>query len=311
MNPDKIFSTLQQSLEDEGYKSSLVSTRRLQRVRSEMRRLREQGAHVGVVHGRRLAHYDFRPPPSIPNANSLIITAARQPKYEATFHFGGKSYPAMIPPTYYVGRDEEAHGIISTVLSSHGFKMASAAVPVQVLAAHSGLVSYGKNNVTFINGWGSYFRLRAFFSDLPCFVDDWDAPQLFEPCGDCEVCVKGCPSNAITGDRFAFRAERCISYLNEDEAPFPRWIDPSWHNCLIGCMRCQDICPANRDQVDWVIPGPEFSESETTMILMGIPIEDLPKDTVGKLEAIHILDRYKVLGRNLRALMVNLDAKTH
>lgn len=303
MTPDEILKKLQRSLREEGYKSSLVSTKHLQSVRSQMDRLFERGLHVGVVHGRRTAQYNFRPPRSIPNASSLILTAARQPKFEARFHFGGKAYPAIIPPTYYVDDGDKAPVIIASVLSSHGFKMATASVPVETLAVHSGLVSYGKNNVTYIDGWGSYFRLRAFYSDLPCLEEDWHEPELFDACDNCDACVQGCPTKAIAGDRFAFRADRCVSYLNEGEAPFPGWVDPSWHNCLIGCMRCQDACPANKNQVNWVIPGAEFEEAETAMIVMDVPIRDLPNKTVDKLRAIHMLDDYNVLGRNLRALM--------
>jgi epoxyqueuosine reductase len=307
MNPDKIFSTLQQSLKDEGYRSSFVSTKHLHSVQSELARHREQGTNVGIVHGRRLSQlYDFNPPRSIPNANSLIVTAARQPKFEVRFHLGGKTYPAIIPPTYYLDAEDKAPVIISSVLSNHGFKMATAAVPVQALAIHSGLVSFGKNNVTFIDGWGSYFRLRAFFSDLPCLMDDWQEPDLFESCEDCDACVNGCPNNAIVEDRFAFREDRCLSYLNEGDTPFPSWVDPSSHNCLIGCMRCQDACPANKNLVDWVIPGAEFLEDETTMIVMNVPIDDLPRKTLEKLKTIHMLDDYNVLGRNIRALMGKL-----
>jgi epoxyqueuosine reductase len=305
MTPEEVLSKLQVSLREEGYKSTFVSTRHLEDVQSEMVRLQEQGLHLGVVHGRRHAQYDFTPPRSIPNANSLIVTAARQPKYEARFHLGGKTYPAIIPPTYYVDGEDKAPVIISSVLANHGFKMATAAVPVEALAVHSGLVCYGKNNVTYIDDWGSYFRLRAFYSDLPCLTDDWLEPELFDACDDCDACVRECPAKAIAEDRFTFHSDRCLSYMNEEEAPFPSWVESSWHNSLIGCMRCQDACPANKDQVSWVIPGTEFYEHETTLIVMNVPVADLPGKTVEKLKAIHMLDDYEVLGRNLRALMEN------
>jgi epoxyqueuosine reductase len=304
--PDEILNSLQKSLRDEGYKSSFVSTKHLQSVSSEMDRLKSQGFHAGLVHGRRLSQFDFRPPRSIPNASSLIVTAARQPKYEARFHLGGKTYPAIIPPTYYVDEEDRAPAIIANVLGGHGFKMATASVPVEALAVHSGLVSYGRNNVAYIDGWGSYFRLRAFYSDLPCLDDEWHEPELFDACDGCDACVRGCPTKAIAEDRFSFNVDRCVSYLNEGKAPFPGWVEPSWHNCLIGCMRCQDACPANKNQVNWVIPGAEFHEDETTMIVMGVPVGNLPRDTVKKLKEIHMLDDYSVLGRNLRALMGNV-----
>lgn len=307
MNPVEIFSKLDQALATEGYRTTLISAERLQDVKSEMQRLLEQDVFDRTFHREKLSHYSFRLPSSLPEAKSLIITAARQPKYEVSFRLGGRTYPAIIPPAYYYDTDDAASGIISSLLRDHGYRVAGATVPAKALAAHAGLVSYGKNNITYIEGWGSYFRLRAFFSDLPCLTDAWGEPQLLDPCEKCDACIKGCPSKAITTDRFVFYGERCLCYLNESEAPFPDWIEPSWHNSLIGCMRCQDACPENKDHTDWVAPGVEFSEDETAMIILAAPIRKLSMETVEKLKSIYLFDDYAVLGRNLRLLIENLD----
>jgi epoxyqueuosine reductase len=80
-------------------------------------------------------------------------------------------------------------------------------------------------------------------------------------------------------------------------------MDPSWHNCLVGCLLCQRVCPENRDVRHWVEEGAEFSRSETAMLLMGIPFDELPAATAEKLERVN-LDAYaEVLPRNLNALV--------
>jgi epoxyqueuosine reductase len=167
----------------------------------------------------------------------------------------------------------------------------------------SGLAKYGRNNITYVDGWGSYHRLRAFFSDIPCPQDNWQEPVALELCSKCEACVKKCPTHAIGADRFLLDGGKCLTFFNEANEEFPDWIDPAWHNCLIGCMVCQDVCPANKDHTAWIIPGGDFSEEETRMILEGVGKEKLPSGIIEKLKKICMFDEYDLLKRNLEVLM--------
>ena len=56
---------------------------------------------------------------------------------------------------------------------------------------------------------------------------------------NCHACRLSCPTGAISFDRFLLRAERCIVLHNEKrgDLPFPSWMNSSWHNCIIGCLR--------------------------------------------------------------------------
>ena len=90
--------------------------------------------------------------------------------------------------------------------------------------------------------------------------------------------------------------------MNEGAEEFPEWIDPSWHNSLIGCMMCQDVCPVNKDYTDWIADGGEFIEEETRMILNGASKDDLPIEAIEKLKKFYMLDDYNLLQRNLSVL---------
>ena len=120
---------------------------------------------------------------------------------------------------------------------------------------------------------------------------------------DCSLCQKACPTNAIGPDRFILHAEKCLTYFNEGKDPFPQWLNPSWHNCLVGCLFCQKVCPVNRKYKDFVQDGPNFSEEETNDLLGELPAEELPPETIQKLQSIDLLDYIGVLGRNLKALI--------
>jgi epoxyqueuosine reductase len=220
-----------------------------------------------------------------------------------TFQVSGRRFPVIIPPTYDYGTDHKARRIASSGLHERGYRVEDIVLPAKSLAVHAGLATYGRNNITCMEGWGSFFRLKAFCTDLPCGADSWQEPKMMDQCQECVACVKACPSGAIDRERFVIHAERCVTFLNEKTADFPGWVDPGWHSCLIGCMRCQDVCPLNRDNVDGVIDGPEFSEEETSLILGVSPPASLPARTAQKLKKVYMLDEYEVLPRNLKVLI--------
>ncbi len=298
---------LQQRLADADFKSSIVSVQHLPYLQCDLENLLEQRIldrdFYDEIVSRYGLHWNFEPPADLPAASSIIVTAVPQPKVSVSFELSGETYDVIIPPTYLHDTDAKALDIMSHHLESHGYNVCDALIPGKLLSVHSGLARYGKNNIAYIDGWGSYFRLRTFFSDIPCATDSWQEVKMMELCKKCNACIKKCPANAILKDRFLIDATRCITYWNEGEDEFPEWIDPAWHNCLIGCMICQDVCPANKNCTKWIVPGGEFSEEETEMILKGISKDKLPLETIEKLKKLSLLDDCDLLSRNLGVLI--------
>ncbi len=307
MNVNTIVEQLHQRLTDEGFKSVVVSVEHLIDVQRDLTRLLEQGTlyqnFYDEITSRYGLQWHFEPLAHFPTAKSVIITAIQQPKVSVRFRLAGKIYDVIIPPTYLHDTDRRAVDIISDHLEDHSYRVKDALVPSKLVAVHSGLARYGKNNIAYIDNWGSYFRLRAFFLDIPCVTDSWHELQMMELCEKCEACLKKCPAGAIGKETFLIYGERCITFHNEGHAEFPEWIDPSWHNCVIGCMICQDVCPANKKFTQWIVPGDEFSDDETEMILKGVPKSQLPQEVIEKLGNLDLIDSYDLLGRNLGVLV--------
>jgi epoxyqueuosine reductase len=185
-----------------------------------------------------------------------------------------------------------------------GYRFVKARLPQKLLAVRSGLAQYGKNNLSYIPGIGSFYRPIVFYSDLPCVEDHWGEVRMMERCLSCSLCSKVCPTGAIEPGRFLLHAERCLTLQNELPGEFPTWVDPTWHHSLVGCMRCQTACPANKDVAHQVVKREEFSHEETTLLLQGVSQEALPAATRQKLEHLDIFesDYFDVLSRNLHAL---------
>jgi len=95
------------------------------------------------------------------------------------------------------------------------YQIARMALPLKILAVRSELASYGKNNISYIPGMGSFYRLIAFYSDFPCQEDIWLEPQMMKHCHNCSACLDNCPTGAITSGGFLLHAERCITFHNE------------------------------------------------------------------------------------------------
>ncbi len=127
-------------------------------------------------------------------------------------------------------------------------------------------------------------------------------------CERCHACQRRCPTGAITGESFLLHAERCITYFNESPGDFQSGFSPRWQHTLVGCMRCQEICPENRGWLAQAEELGEYSDEETALILSGAPYGNLPAETAEKWGRLGMGEDYAILVRNLRTLFSQVPA---
>jgi epoxyqueuosine reductase len=294
-------------LEHRGYAARVVPVERLADLRESIEAAYRDHLIDEGLWKEYLSGFAFAPPDSLEGARSVIVASSRQPPVRFTFSWEGKRVPAIVPPTYLHWRrtDGEVQACLEDILGREGYRVAAAVLPKKLLAVRSGLAVYGRNNITYVPGMGSFHRLAAFYSDMPCETDGWTGLRAMERCEVCRACLASCPADAIGDDRFLLRAERCITFHNEKpgQTPFPGWLDPAWHNCLVGCMRCQMVCPENRGQLLPAVDGADFSREETELLLAGTPRDGLPEALAEKLDRCDLADWVDILPRNLRALL--------
>ena len=295
--------TLDAFFNEQGYRSKIVSIEHVGELETEIMTRHQKGLLNPDLYDAYLASFDFACRQNLKAARSLIIVSVPQPQIKATFFRDDKSYPVIIPPTYYFAIDNEVTDRLKTILEPQGYQLQKVRLPDKLLAVRSGLAQYGKNNITYVKGMGSFQRPVVFVSDYPCEEDSWGKATVLEHCENCSACLKACPTNAIVSDRFQLYAERCLTFHNESSKAFPQWLSPSWHNSLVGCMICQKVCPANKDVVKWIEAGSTFDREETDLILNGVSKERLPPETLEKIKGLDIRSYYDVLGRNLKALI--------
>lgn len=115
----------------------------------------------------------------------------------------------------------------------------TSAVLERTWGAFAGLGWIGKNGLLIHPRIGSFFLIGVSLLSEPSGQE----PQLLpDRCGACEKCLKGCPTQAITG-RAWVQSLRCISYQTlEHRGENPQWPSTEW---VAGCDVCQEVCPFN------------------------------------------------------------------
>ncbi len=291
----------------ENCKVSVVSTSHIVELQQEIEGRRNKGEFNEEFSREYLPGFRFTPSSDVANAQSLIVVAMSRPQTQATFIWKGKSQSFILPPTYTAYDEKRIYveRAVAEEVGKDGYKVATAMLPLKLLAVRSGLAEYGRNNIAYVSGMGSFLRLTAVYSDKPCEKDSWQEARVMKRCETCDLCIRACPTSAISPDRFLLRAEKCLTYHNEKKGsiPFPEWIKPSWHNCIIGCIRCQAVCPENKKVLHWIEETAEFNEAETKLLLKGAPLEQVPASTLEKLKLLSLTDYFDMLPRNLSVLL--------
>jgi epoxyqueuosine reductase len=286
-----------------GYQTRTVSIKHLPELQEDVEKLKQRSL-LDEKFAEDCLKFNYDIDATLPGAQFLIIMSTPQPITRAIFNYRGKGFRADIPPTYiWKSENTRAQNALSRIVEPAGYKLARVWLPVKTLAVRSGLAQYGMNNITYVAGYGSFQRLAVFVTDGHCDEDSWGELKAMQSCESCSICRDNCPTHCIPTDRFLLHAENCLTRHNELEAALPDWIKPDWHNALIGCMRCQLVCPVNKKQLDNIAPGPVFSAEETELILQKQPMNSLPEGTRRKIAEIAMDDSSEVLGRNLELLI--------
>lgn len=108
-------------------------------------------------------------------------------------------------------------------------------------AERAGIGWIGKNACVIVPGRGSWVFLGELVTDVALPPDQ----PLADACGDCDLCLRACPTGAFLGPR-QLDPRRCVSFLSQK----PGILDPDERaalgQSLYGCDACQVVCPYNR-----------------------------------------------------------------
>lgn len=251
----------------------------------------------------------FKTPKRLPDAKSLIIMAIPNKPMQVKFHLNGKTHEVTLPPQYY--NDGITDETLQKTIQQHitrkpNIKLEKTTeIHLKLLAVRTGLGKYGRNNLCYVEGMGSLLKLVAYFTNCK-LPDNWNKITMMNTCKNCKACITNLPNHCITQENFVINAGKCLSLYNEIEGKFPPWINPTSHNALIGCMKCQSICPANHEVITQTGRLEDITEQETKKILNGTPDQKLLETLSKKLKNFYptrSTESFTIFTRNLKALL--------
>ncbi|NHJ49246.1 MAG: hypothetical protein FK733_15770 [Asgard group archaeon] len=252
----------------------IMSVKRLQALQNDIDKLEQEGKiSQNKVLRYYIGNFKFDLPENFPNAKSIIVVARENKLAKACFHYNGSKIDVMIPPNYCQKEDmneKVSKLILEKVIMEPGYKIEpTRSLHLKLLHVRSGLGRYGRNNICYVDEFGSLAQLYCFFTDYEFEEVSWEETKMLDRCENCTICIDKCPTKAISKDNFVIDVERCLPLYNEIQGEFPDWITPDAHNALMGCMKCQMFCPENKIAMKNFERLEDITEEETIILLEG------------------------------------------
>ena len=172
----------------------------------------------------------------------------------------------------------------------------SSAISEKRWAVEAGVGCMGKNGLVH-NDNGSFFVIGTLLVDR--FCDQYDPSLPKSDCGECDICIRSCPVNALEPP-FRVDARRCVSYHNTEDK-MPNYNELALQKYLFGCDVCQEVCPRNKKK----FPNP-LNESKKSLFL---PLENDGWESLSETDFKHYFSDTSILRRKYVRFRSLIEAK--
>jgi epoxyqueuosine reductase len=300
----EVYTKLAAELSAQNIRFRLVPINRIEDLQEEIDYTLEQAVDSRAFANYTKSAYSFDAIKGFPEAKSLLVASVFNPAHKVIFQKQDRDIEVLIPPGYVNFRSKQMilQQKIADILTSFGYRTERIILPVKLLAVRSGLAEYGKNNISYVEGFGSFHFLGSFLTDLADNDDFWQEPKVMDACENCNLCQLNCPTGAVGADRFLLHGEKCITLYNRNPGEFPDWIKREWHHAIVGCIKCQSVCPQNANAYKEIPLLETFTVAETDTLLSATEFELLPEDLKARFTQFGFPELHRILLRNIKAV---------
>ena len=110
------------------------------------------------------------------------------------------------------------------------------------LAKKAGIGYYGKNCSIINEDYGSFIFIGYILTDIELDIEN---KEMESQCGDCQLCIRACPTNALEKP-YGLNPKRCISYLTQTKNEVDIDLRKKMGIKIYGCDTCQMVCSKNK-----------------------------------------------------------------
>ncbi|MCG8482489.1 MAG: hypothetical protein MJA31_04200 [Clostridia bacterium] len=302
----KTLEHLKKNMEQEGYKFRVFNIHHITEVKEEIENLNKNDIVDKSVYQEYLMNFEYDLDHHYKDAESIIMIAMPHYPSKMKFVYEHKEMTVVLPPQYaYPVLEEKVFNLVNETLVESNYYIKPVNLPLKYLAAMSGLCKLGRNNLCYSDNAGSFIRLTGFVTNLETDKDQWPGISILNTCKKCSLCLNHCPTGAIDKMKSLIHAQNCLTHFNENTSEIPQWVEGKWHNAIVGCMKCQEVCPHNKKYLELIDYNIEFDEAETEKVLQKVDYSSLDMKTQKKIHQLGLIEYYDVLPRNLTLLVEN------
>ena len=205
-----------------------------------------KGYHADMHYLERNVDDRFNPESLLPGCKSVIVVTynyltdsePKSDKYRTARYTWIQDYHILVKNLL----EQLAEKIVTDYPSvKYRATVDSSAISEKRWAMEAGVGCMGKNGLIH-NQHGSFFVIGILLVDR--FCDEYDHSLPKSDCGECEICVRSCPVNALETP-YRVDARRCVSYHNTEDKT-PNYNELASQKYFFGCDICQEVCPRNK-----------------------------------------------------------------
>ena len=177
----------------------------------------------------------FAPHEDYPQAKSIV--ALLWP-YESGGNAQGRE---VFVDHYYEASNAAYHAAMALekrMLDAGCFAKANVSYPAKETAVRCGLGVIGKHSLLLHPQYGSRVIIILMLTDLVCE----ERKEVHESCVNCGQCALACPVGAIDAHG-EMHPDKCLRNYMMEGVVVPEALRAKMQNALIGCDRCQRVCP--------------------------------------------------------------------